>query len=364
MILPCDNPNAAQIKYSRYHYDYHCVAGDEMSDLHNISLHQAGDILTTPGYRIGQHVQQAHEISYIKSGSGKYCVNGVWYPVAQGDVILTRRGDLHDGITSDTDPLRTYYVGFTFLNAQEPYRSLAALFERGAVVKISQPGLAALEPLFEGIFSELLERRDLFPYSIEAYLSQILMRIFRETQHMMFPRRSASQVVDGSAELAQEVLRYIDKNFDSIEKLSDLADVFRYSYSRLSHLFSAEIGLTLYEYYDRQRFDRATALLKEGRLSVTEIAETLRYSSLHAFSKAFSKRFGISPKEYQKTYQANLQGDPFYASVRAGQSGERGPGKDFTGNPIFCEGICYSSVRTLEDRHTSFAPRSPREGHL
>ena len=148
MILPCDNPNAAQIKYSRYHYDYHCVAGDEMSDLQNISLHQAGDILTTPGYRIGQHVQQAHEISYIKSGSGKYCVNGVWYPVAQGDVILTRRGDLHDGITSDTDPLRTYYAGFTFLNAQEPYRSLAALFERGAVVKISQPGLAALEPLF------------------------------------------------------------------------------------------------------------------------------------------------------------------------------------------------------------------------
>ena len=35
-------------------------------------------------------------------------------------------------------------------------------------------------------------------------------------------------------------------------------------------------------------------------MSVTQIADMLGYKSIHSFSRAFTRRFGVSPLEYRK----------------------------------------------------------------
>ena len=40
-------------------------------------------------------------------------------------------------------------------------------------------------------------------------------------------------------------------------------------------------------------------LLEENRLTVTKIAEMLNYASVYAFSKAFRKHYGLSPRAYE-----------------------------------------------------------------
>ena len=39
-------------------------------------------------------------------------------------------------------------------------------------------------------------------------------------------------------------------------------------------------------------------MLLERKYKVTEIAEMLNYASVYAFSKAFAKRYGLSPRNY------------------------------------------------------------------
>ena len=86
--------------------------------------------------------------------------------------------------------------------------------------------------------------------------------------------------------------------------LQKLSETFGYSYSYIADLFSRNMGEPLKEYFTRRRFERAAQLLEDG-MSVTQIAEMLGYKSIHSFSRAFTKRFGVSPLEYRKAQKEN-----------------------------------------------------------
>ena len=49
----------------------------------------------------------------------------------------------------------------------------------------------------------------------------------------------------------------------------------------------------------RVRLQRAAKLLKEGRLTVNEIAEQTGFSSPSYFTKCFKKEYGVLPSEYK-----------------------------------------------------------------
>ena len=95
-------------------------------------------------------------------------------------------------------------------------------------------------------------------------------------------------------------MNYIDTHIFSISSLEDVAETMNYNYSYLSALFRKTTGSTLLSYYHQKRLDVARQLIAEGTMKMTEIAETLNYSSLYSFSRAFKENFGISPKQYAK----------------------------------------------------------------
>jgi AraC-like DNA-binding protein len=48
-------------------------------------------------------------------------------------------------------------------------------------------------------------------------------------------------------------------------------------------------------------------LMRSGRHSLTEIAEMMNYRSIHTFSRAFKKAFGVSPSEYKKRHMQTAE---------------------------------------------------------
>jgi AraC-like DNA-binding protein len=103
--------------------------------------------------------------------------------------------------------------------------------------------------------------------------------------------------------LCYRLMNYIDTHIYSIKRLEDLAEVTNYSYGYLTAVFRKTSSLTLSEYYQTKRLDLARLLVIEGKLKINEISEKLGYSSVYAFSKAFSKKHGISPKKYRESIQ-------------------------------------------------------------
>lgn len=71
-------------------------------------------------------------------------------------------------------------------------------------------------------------------------------------------------------------------------------------YSALSKLFSEVSGISIEKYYLAQRIERVKELLAYGDLTVSEIADKLRYSSVAHLSAQFRAQTGMSPSEFRR----------------------------------------------------------------
>ena len=68
----------------------------------------------------------------------------------------------------------------------------------------------------------------------------------------------------------------------------------------LKAVFKAVYGDSLASHMKEHRMERAAELLREGNLSVGEVAAAVGYDSPSRFSAAFRERYHMLPSEYRK----------------------------------------------------------------
>ncbi|PHV62045.1 helix-turn-helix transcriptional regulator [Cyanobacterium aponinum] len=91
----------------------------------------------------------------------------------------------------------------------------------------------------------------------------------------------------------------IEKNFDNPPTLSDLAQQVRLSNRKLEQGFHQVFNTTVFGYLRQYRLKIAGELLREKKTNISLISSLVGYSSHSAFTKAFQKQFGVTPKIYQ-----------------------------------------------------------------
>lgn len=102
--------------------------------------------------------------------------------------------------------------------------------------------------------------------------------------------------------ILDDVLFYIDHNFQNNIKLETIAPLFGYNSAYLGKIFSKTVGENFNSYIDHKRIDLSKRLLLENKLKVYEIAEQIGYKNVDYFHKKFRKYVGESPAEFRKAY--------------------------------------------------------------
>ncbi|OAK67096.1 AraC family transcriptional regulator [Lederbergia galactosidilytica] len=283
---------------TKFHFDHNYFIKPQSFE--SIILYQIGDLSCKGGYIITEHKQVCYEISYIVSGTGLFTVNNKDYPVKDGDIMLNVPKQIHSGKADEGDPFRFFYMGFDFpqgMEENDPLFSIKKMFdkEQQAVVR-DQLGT---DFVFIQIFKELLGLDHYSTHMIGMYLRQIIITAFRNLQKRNSIDYAPQEKANKTEQIAYRVINYIDSNLLQIGDLTEITNHLHYNYSYLSRIVAKEVGMTIQEYYNRKRFDKAVEWLKSGEWNVTQIAEKLQYQSIHSFSKAFRKNFGFSPTEYQ-----------------------------------------------------------------
>ncbi|PHI21219.1 AraC family transcriptional regulator [Lewinellaceae bacterium SD302] len=80
-----------------------------------------------------------------------------------------------------------------------------------------------------------------------------------------------------------------------------LATALNRSYGFLSRSFSEEVGRTIEDFYQAHRIERASQLLHQTDLPISEIAPLLRYGTAAHFSNSFRRHTGQSPSTFRKS---------------------------------------------------------------
>lgn len=125
-------------------------------------------------------------------------------------------------------------------------------------------------------------------YEIIQFLSEQFEMIMNSTGN---PSRNS--VLD-------DVLYYIDHNYQNNIKLETIAPLFGYNSAYLGKIFSKTVGENFNSYVDHMRIEHSKELLLNKGLKVYEIAERVGYRNVDYFHKKFRKYVGLSPAEFRK----------------------------------------------------------------
>ena len=109
------------------------------------------------------------------------------------------------------------------------------------------------------------------------------------------------------SQLARQTKDYIDSFESTSLNMTELSNKLGYSREYITRTFTEAYKITPKHYLTIQVMNIALERLLSGA-NINEVADMLNYSSPYAFSKAFKKYFGISPKNYLLT----LTTDPKY----------------------------------------------------
>jgi len=122
----------------------------------------------------------------------------------------------------------------------------------------------------------------------------------------------SAEAVEGtevSNSVIQNVLAYINNNYNQTIRISELAKRFGISESYLSHEFSRFTRRSIYEYILYRRIMLARQMMLKDT-SLNTIAYQCGFNDYSNFLRSFTKMVGVSPSQYRKQLRRfrNLEG--------------------------------------------------------
>lgn len=156
----------------------------------------------------------------------------------------------------------------------------------------------SLQKIVDEIVSEPVDKTfELFFLRIKAeeLICRLLMELEkRDEKHVYALNRQDIQTI-------YKVKEQMLEQLDTPPVIKDLAVLAGMSPSKLKLLFRQIFGNSIFNYYQECRMKEAALLLKDGKLSVSEVGYQLGFTNLSHFSRVFKEHIGMKPKEYSRS---------------------------------------------------------------
>ena len=136
---------------------------------------------------------------------------------------------------------------------------------------------------------------------ITGYMEGFLIGLLRDVTNQTEQRWDAVTLEKAlENRLSSDIKDYIENHLSERITLADLAAYVHYSRSYITDQFQKSSGMSIARYISERRIERAKEMLSEGSLSVSQISESLGFSTVQYFSKCFKDAVGCSPSIYAR----------------------------------------------------------------
>ncbi|WP_411168684.1 helix-turn-helix domain-containing protein [Clostridium sp. MB05] len=256
------------------------------------------------------HWHDEMEFIYILNGSAEICIDFKIFSVTNGDFIIIPKGAIHYMIGKENTKIS--YIALVFnlsliegntldysqINFVTPIVQNKLFFKN--VISISNVGHAKIVNAFNNLIESYGNKAYGFQLEIKGELFLIFSTIFKEGYvSLNVSSENYSDLIKVGK--LKEVIKYIQTNYKNPITIKELADIAQYSEYHFLRFFKSQTGKTCTQYINYFRIQKATLLLFNTNLSITEIAYEVGFGDVSYFIKTFKKFLSISPTKYRKT---------------------------------------------------------------
>ncbi len=235
-----------------------------------------------------QSIARHFSVHVVTGGTGWFESAGRVFPVKAGDVFVHFPGRHVRYRDCREAPWRYTYFNFEG-QAAEWVLELAGLT---AETPCREGGYdQRLEPLFREVETAYagIACPPLFPLTMAWRLGEALAALHRA------PRPDGLE-----RDIAAATRFLLDQEYRTCPSLLEIARRLGVTRFTVFRRFREAYGLSPKQYLDELRLDQASRLLRESRSSVKEIARACGFASLPYFSRAFRRRFRLSPSQWRE----------------------------------------------------------------
>lgn len=245
------------------------------------------------------HRHSFFEICYVAHGEGSYIDDGIETGLERGTLFLSRPGKWHQ--IKSKEGLSLLFIAFEWIESDMSKKQSEALQDLyntdHYILQLDEHA-----PSIHLWYSLLLQATHYHPFQIEITSALALSLILSLSQTILKKEKNEFVLIKKSSDYLYRAKLYIKDNLSQPLQLCDLSTYLHISPRHVSRLFS-NAGENFSTYLKKARMKKATELLLTTSLSMKEIADQTGFSSVHYFTKTFSKEIGLPPGQFRKKKQ-------------------------------------------------------------
>lgn len=238
------------------------------------------------------HYHHTYELYYLLNGEREYFIGDKFYRVSDGDLVLIPRNTIHRTAGKGAARYLLYFSS----------NYLSRYFKDELIDELPLDKPLVLRPdddIREHIESTLQKMYNIYKDSshgdeaiLASALCSLLFDVFRSQNQYVSSEYSDARL--------EEIIQYINSDYAKIENIEDVARKFFISKYHLCRMFNKNLDVSFISYLNTIKVRAAVDLLRQTKLSLTEIATRCGFNSSSYFCKVFKGEKGVSPSAYRQ----------------------------------------------------------------
>ena len=246
------------------------------------------------------HAKDCYELHYIDNGKGTLFVGQHDFTLRSGSLFVTGPNVMHKQIPDETKPMHELCLYLVIKNSKTAQDVLKYFTSHTFWIG---EGNKRIRKLFSEIIMEYENNLKWSNHLISAMVIELVVEMA-----MLYTPKSRDFHPNRKTDLNENREWILDELFYNLcadGTLSDFAESLGVCPRQAERIIVDSYGKTFKQQRQEARLAKAAAILEEGDVTVEQCASQCGYTSVTSFSKAFKKKYLVTPKVYRLQNNAN-----------------------------------------------------------
>ena len=266
----------------------------------------------TPSYHTRDDSHEFCELVYIDKGNIEISSEHYTGSLYQNEMILHGANQTHSLLCNERAAPNLIIIGFECASPvldELTYAPLPLTDElQKMLAEIIKEARTVYLPPYNVPNQKNMKKRKDFAFGADQLIKNYLQIFLIKCLRLKNSPKAAAIPKTSRKDEAQiyEIQEYLQENFRQKITIEELCFLFNTNKTSLSVAFQQTFGQTIIEYLNNLRVEYTKSMLREGKYTLTQIADSMNISSVHYLTALFKRIAQMTPTEYLRTLRETL----------------------------------------------------------